>query len=91
MIEKKYLAIIGVIIVATIIAALNLNYYSQEFSNNVTIVVEIGVGFAIAVIVYGISRKNEYEIERKLSGVFNIVKENERIQKEKNSKSIIQS
>lgn len=58
-----------------------MNISSDEISNNVTIVVEIGVGFIIAVIVYGISRKSENIIEKKVSGVFNIIKEREEFRK----------
>ncbi len=71
------------IIAITIIIAIAVNTPSNEISNNVTLVVEIGVGFTIAVIIYAISRKNQFEIEQKINSVFNIVNEREKIRKDK--------
>jgi len=62
-----------------------MNVSSDEISNNVTLVVEIGVGFIIAVIVYGISRKSVSEIEKKVDSVFGIVKERDDYRKKQAS------
>ena len=78
---KKYIIIIIVIIFFTGLIATSMNVYPDEISNNVTLIVEIGVGFIIAVIIYGISRKNESEIEKKVAGTFNIIKQREDFRK----------
>ena len=83
MIDKKYIAIIILIIFFTGLIAIFLNESPTEISNNVTLVVEIGVGFIIAVIIYGISRQNEHDLEKKINRVFDIINENEKVKQER--------
>ena len=44
--------------------AIHANSYPLQMENNMTLVVEIGVGIIIAIIVYGRSRKNERKMEK---------------------------
>ena len=55
----------------------------DEWSNNATLIAEVGVGIIVALVVLMIARISEYEMDIKISSVLNIVKEREKIQKEK--------
>ena len=86
--EKKYLviiisAIIGAIIIITTTVSTFFNLYPLGINNDVTLIVEVGVGIIITSIVYGISRRSEIKIDEKVSDVLDIVKAREEIQKAK--------
>lgn len=80
-IERKYLIVIGIIIPIIIAVSLFVNFDVEEISNNVTLVVEIGVGVVIAVTVYGISRRSETQIENKVNELFDIIRKRESFKK----------
>lgn len=86
--EKKHLAviissIIGIIIVTVSTVATFLNIYPLGINNDVTLIVEVGVGIIITSIVYGISRRSEIRMDDKITDVLDIVKAREEIQKAK--------
>lgn len=80
--EIKYVVIMIIMIICTSLIAIYSHYYIEEISNNVTLVVEIGIGFIIAVCVYSISRKNEIEIAKKVTSLFNTVQKKENFRKQ---------
>ena len=55
----------------------------DEWSNNATLIAEIGVGIIVTLFVLMITKFSEYKMDTKISNVLNIVKEREKIQKEK--------
>lgn len=55
----------------------------DEWSNNATLIAEIGVGIIITIFVLLITKLNEIKIEEKVNSVFNIVTEQENVRKEK--------
>ena len=66
----------GIIISSIIIATVMLSYFSNEsdpISNNVTLIVEIFVGLLIAIILYGISTKNELYMKKQIEKIGNIM------------------
>jgi|APSaa5957512535_1039671.scaffolds.fasta_scaffold21259_3 hypothetical protein len=68
----------------TYLALENMNVKgNDEWSNNATLIAEIGVGIIITLFVLLITKLNEIKIEEKVSSVFNIVTEQENIRKEK--------
>ena len=78
--------------IPTIVVAIIIAYCSytsinikgnDEWSNNATLIAEIGVGIVIALLVLMITKVNESKIDTKISNVLNIVKEREMIKKEK--------
>lgn len=80
-IERKYLIVICIIIPIIIAVSWFVNFDVGEISNNVTLVVEIGVGVVIAVTVYGISRRSETQIEKKVNELFDIIRKRENFKK----------
>ena len=87
--ERKTLLKFGIptIVVSIIIAycsytSINIKG-NDEWSNNATLIAEIGVGIVIALLVSMITKVSESRIETKISDVLNIVKEREMIRKEK--------
>ena len=55
----------------------------NEWSNNATLIAEVGVGIIVTLFVLMIATVNEHKIDRKISNVLDIVKAREEIQKEK--------
>ena len=71
-IEKKYLiiiisSIIGLTVISITIIATFLNFQPLGINNDVTLIVEVGIGLIITLIVYGISRKSEMKIDEKIT------------------------
>ncbi len=67
---------IGIFVVAVFVNSLN-----DEINNNVTLVVEIGVGIIIAIIIYNISQKNELKIKEMIEDTFSIIKKRDDFRK----------
>ena len=55
----------------------------DEWSNNATLIAEVGVGIIVTLFVVMISRLNEHKMDMKISNVLNIVEEREKIRREK--------
>lgn len=56
---------------------------NDEWSNNATLIAEIGVGAIITLLVLLVTKLNEIKIEEKIISVFDIVTEQEKVRKEK--------
>jgi Zn-dependent protease with chaperone function len=70
--RKKYLiiiisSIIGLTVISITIIATFLNFQPLGINNDVTLIVEVGIGLIITLIVYGISRKSEMKIDEKIT------------------------
>ena len=55
----------------------------DEWSNNATLIVEVGVGIIVTLFVLMFTQINEHKMDTKISSVLDIVKERENIQKER--------
>ena len=55
----------------------------NEWSNNATLIAEVGVGIVVTLFVLMITKFSDYRMNTKISSVLDIVKEREKIQKEK--------
>ena len=73
-IEKKYILAIIVTIALTIFFAWIFTS-TDEISNNVTLVVEVGIGIIITTIIYAFSRKSGRIIEQKINQTMIMVKD----------------
>lgn len=89
-IQKKYvyvicLTLIAISIIAAALISLQFKDVSseEEWPNNVTLITEVAVGLIITLIVLMITKVNELEIEKKITNVLDIVKEQKKIQQEK--------
>ena len=87
--ENKIWLIFGILITIVLIviiyytsASINIKG-NDEWSNNATLIVEVGVGVIIALLVLMITKVNESKMDTKISNVLDIVKEREMIRKEK--------
>lgn len=80
--ETKFKISIIFLIIGTVIGSIILGLYVDEISNNVTLLVEVGVGISIAVSIYGITKENEKKIEKQINSISDIVKDREEFRKE---------
>jgi len=79
--------VIPILIISGLFAYLALESINvkgnDEWSNNATLIAEVGVGIVVTLFVLLITKLNELKIEEKVSGVFDIVTEQEKIRKDK--------
>ena len=64
--KRKYWGGLMLIILFIAVISAYVNLWEEQIGNNVTLMVEIGVGIGIAIVVSGISRQNESYIEKKV-------------------------
>ena len=85
--ERKYW--VGLIAVILLLGMISIHANSSEWqiSNNVTLIVEIGVGVVIAGVVLGISRRNEAYVEKIVKETSNII-QSWQISNEKREKDV---
>ena len=76
--------ILAAIAIVVFLALDNVNNKgNDEWSNNATLITEIGVGIIVALIILMLTKLNEHKMDAKISSVLNIVEEREKIQKDK--------
>ena len=73
MLIDHYRIVILVAIIAIALVAVYANSHPMQLGNNMTLVVEVGVGIIIAIIVYARSRKNERKMEKVVYTIQDIV------------------
>ena len=76
------IAILSLTLIYFISASINTKG-DDEWSNNATLIAELGVGVIITVVVVAMARVHQHEIDRKISNVLDIVKAEEEIKKAK--------
>ena len=72
--KKKITKIMFVTIVGMLITIYWFRYYGVMIDNNITFVVEVGVGIIITIIVLIISQKNELKIEKATNDILDRIK-----------------
>ena len=68
--DKGFKIIIGIIIFFTVLIAITVESATQ-LSNNVTLVVEVGIGIIVAIIVFRTTKKSEYQNDVTLAAIKN--------------------
>ena len=74
LLKKKIAKVMFVTIIGMLIMIYWFRYYGVMIDNNITFVVEVGVGIIITIIVLIISQKNELKIEKATSDILDMIK-----------------